>query len=75
MSFDEKSRKLRNLILRDLLEHLEKSNSLASSLLDEAERMSSDPDEIMELIKDAEYEVEQKLKILLNSRPRPSKQK
>lgn len=75
MSFEENTRKLRSLILRDLLKHIEESDSLAAALLNEAERLSSDPDETMELVKTAQDEVEQKLKILLGSRPRPSKQK
>ena len=68
-----KSKKLEKLILNYLLKTIKEDEDLHEDLLAAAEDLADDPDKILELVTEAQHEVSQKLKILLSSRPRPSK--
>jgi hypothetical protein len=75
INYDEKIRKLEKKALACLIRFLDENDELAAEIMSEAENFSSDEDEIMMLVTDSTENIKKKLKILLASRPRPSKEK
>jgi succinate dehydrogenase flavin-adding protein (antitoxin of CptAB toxin-antitoxin module) len=74
-NYDEKIHKLEKKVLAYLTRFLDENDDLAAEIMSEAENISSDEDEIMMLVIDSTENIKKKLKILLASRPRPSKEK